>query len=201
MDDEGIPRIADFGLMSMMKDTDAVLDTHSSVGGIGTPRWSAPELLDPPVFGFKSCHPSKESDCYSFGMTIYEVCRIWCFIWSAGCSDAGQVLTGKVPFYDVKTDAVMMRIVRGIRPERPRLSHTIGLTDPVWTMVDGCWKEHYSLRPDVPTVARCLATAAAQWTPTPPLDDYLHTVDESEPFTLITIYDSSENTYTSGTSP
>lgn len=73
MDNEGVPRIADFGLMLIMKDTDTVLDTHTSVGGIGTPRWSAPELLDPPVFGFNSCKPSKESDCYSFGMTIYEV--------------------------------------------------------------------------------------------------------------------------------
>lgn len=67
-----MPRIADFGLMSIMKDMDAA-DTQTSVGGIGTPRWSAPELLDPPAFGFKSCRPSKESDCYSFGMTIYEV--------------------------------------------------------------------------------------------------------------------------------
>lgn len=73
VDDQSMPRIADFGLMSIMKDTDA-LDTHTSAGGIGTPRWSAPELLDPPVFGFKSCQPSKESDCYSLGMTIYEVC-------------------------------------------------------------------------------------------------------------------------------
>lgn len=50
-----------------------MLETHTSVGGIGTPRWSAPEVLDPPSFGFKHCQPSKESDCYSFGMTIYEV--------------------------------------------------------------------------------------------------------------------------------
>src|SRR6266478_2845305 len=99
-----MPRIADFGLMSIMNDTDTVLDTHSSAGGIGTPRWSAPELLDPPLFGFKNCRPSKESDCYSLGMTIYEVHHIYCTPWLAGRSDAWQVLTGKVPFHDVKTD-------------------------------------------------------------------------------------------------
>ena len=63
--------------MSIMKDPGTVLETHSSVGGIGTPRWSAPELLDPPSFGFRYCHPSKKSDCYSLGMTIYEVLRVY----------------------------------------------------------------------------------------------------------------------------
>lgn len=197
VDDEYMPRIADFGLMSIMKDTDTI-DTHTSAGGIGTPRWSAPELLDPPVFGFKSCLPSKESDCYSFGMTIYEVRWIYRIPQQAGRPDVLQVLTGKVPFHDVRTDTVMMRIVRGIRPERPRLSHAIGFTDPVWTIVEECWKEYCSNRPDVSAVTRQLADAAAQWTPTPPLDDSPHIADESEPFSLITPYDSSENTYASG---
>jgi hypothetical protein len=96
----------------------------------------------------------------------------------------------------------MMRIVRGIRPERPRLSHAIGFTDSVWAIVEECWKEYCPSRPDALTVARCLVTAAAQWTPTPPLDDDPRTADESEIFlSLITPYDSSENTRTSGKSP
>jgi len=94
-----------------------------------------------------------------------------------------------------------MRVVRGIRPERPRLSHAIGFTDPIWAIIEGCWKEYSPHRPNAPTVARCLRTAAAQWTPTPPLDDYPRTIDESEPFSLITLYDSSANTRTSGKPP
>lgn len=182
--------------MLIMKDPDIVLDTNTSVGGIGTPRWSAPELLDPPVFGFKSCQPSKESDCYSFGMTIYEVSsthndprRLVILIFR-------QILTGKVPFHDVRTDAVMMRIVRGIRPERPPRSHMIGFTDPVWTIVEGCWKESCYLRPDAPAVVGCLVTAAAQWTPTSPPDDP-RTRDESETFSLLSVYGSSECTHAS----
>ena len=186
--------------MSIMKDADAV-DTHTSVGGIGTPRWSAPELLDPPAFGFKSCQPSKESDCYSLGMTIYEVGYIYHTPQQAGRPDTVKVLTGKVPFHDVRTDAVVMRIVRGIRPERPPLSHAIGFTDPVWKIAEECWKEYCSHRPNVPTVARCLTTAAAQWTPTPPLDDDPRTTYESETFSLISLYDSSENTQALGKPP
>lgn len=195
-----MPRIADFGLMSIMKDTD-VVETHTSVGGIGTPRWSAPELLDPPAFSFKSCQPSKKSDCYSLGMTIYEVHSIYHVRQQACRPDTLKVLTGKVPFYEVGAGAVVMRIVRGIRPERPRLSHAIGFTDPVWATVEECWKEYHFHRPDAPTVARCLASAAEQWTPTPPLDDYPRTTDELESFSLITLYGSSENTQNSGKSP
>ena len=91
----------------------------------------------------------------------------------------------------------MMRIVRGIRPERPHNSHTIGFIDPVWAIVEGCWKENRHLRPDVSTVVGSLVAAAAQWTPTPPLDD-LPTADESETFSLISLYCSSECTHTSG---
>ena len=123
---------------------------------------------------------------------------IHCTPWSTG-SDARQVLTGKLPFHDVKTDAVIMLIVRGTRPERPRLSHAIGFTDPVWAVVEGCWKEHHSFRPDVRTVVRCLTTAAAQWTPTPPLSDDLSTDDESESFSMMTtLFDSSRNAHLSG---
>ncbi|KAF9788667.1 kinase-like domain-containing protein [Thelephora terrestris] len=182
VDDECMPRIADFGLMSIMRDTDTVLDTHTSAGGIGTPRWSAPELLDPPSFGLRSCQPSKQSDCYSFGMTIYEV------------------LTGKAPFHGVRTDAVFMRVIRGIRPERPPFPHAIGFTDPVWAIVERCWKDERSFRPDAPTVAECLVAAAARWTPTPPLDEPCATKD-SQSFSLISLYSSSESSHASGKSP
>jgi len=39
----------------------------------GVTRYMAPELLDPPQFGFKHSNPSKASDVYSFAMTAYEV--------------------------------------------------------------------------------------------------------------------------------
>ena len=32
-----------------------------------------PELLDPERFGVEGDRPTKESDCYAFGMVIYEV--------------------------------------------------------------------------------------------------------------------------------
>jgi len=39
----------------------------------GTTRWMSPELLDPDRFKITDCRPTKQSDCYAFGMVIYEV--------------------------------------------------------------------------------------------------------------------------------
>ena len=39
----------------------------------GTCRWMSPEMLIPEEFGMKECRPSKQSDCYSLAMTVYEV--------------------------------------------------------------------------------------------------------------------------------
>ena len=39
----------------------------------GTTRWMSPELLDPERFGSSDERPTKQSDCYAFGMAIYEV--------------------------------------------------------------------------------------------------------------------------------
>ena len=41
----------------------------------GTVRWMSPERLLPEMFGFDNSRPTKQSDCYEFGMVIYEVRR------------------------------------------------------------------------------------------------------------------------------
>ena len=33
----------------------------------------SPELLDPERFGASDDRPTKQSDCYAFGMVVYEV--------------------------------------------------------------------------------------------------------------------------------
>jgi len=46
----------------------------------GTTRWMSPELLDPDRFGSDGL-PSRESDSYALGMTVYEVSDLHSF-WS-----------------------------------------------------------------------------------------------------------------------
>jgi len=55
-----------------MTDLSAVILSNTTTLPCGTTRWMSPELLD--VVRFDSDgRPSRESDCYAIGMTIYEV--------------------------------------------------------------------------------------------------------------------------------
>ena len=76
-------RIADFGLSTITgvrirAATGSLVsvisnDTVMSFTHGGTIRWTSPELLDPERFGLEGDRPTRESDCYAFGMVIYEV--------------------------------------------------------------------------------------------------------------------------------
>jgi len=55
-----------------LTDLSTIFLSNTAVPSCGTIRWTAPELLDPDSFGSDGL-PSRGSDCYSFGMAIYEV--------------------------------------------------------------------------------------------------------------------------------
>ena len=58
----------------IMTDLSMGLFSNTVVSPCGTIRWMSPELLDTVHFGSDGL-PSRESDCYALGMTIYEVSR------------------------------------------------------------------------------------------------------------------------------
>ena len=74
MKDDGKACLADLGLMSISLGPETT-DITSSTGDAakGTYRWMSPELFYPREFDFPRFHLTKESDCYAFGMVIYEV--------------------------------------------------------------------------------------------------------------------------------
>ena len=60
--------------MSIVLDPGTTDVTASTDGGTkGTYRWMSPELFYPNDFGLSKFQLTKESDCYAFGMVIYEV--------------------------------------------------------------------------------------------------------------------------------
>jgi serine/threonine protein kinase len=72
--DDGSACLADFGLMSIVLGPETADITTSTDGGTkGTYRWMSPELFYPDDFGLSKFQLTKESDCYAFGMVIYEV--------------------------------------------------------------------------------------------------------------------------------
>ncbi|KAG8968223.1 hypothetical protein FRC05_001604 [Tulasnella sp. 425] len=88
------------------------------VEGPGTLRWQSPELLEGGSKSFKS-------DVYAFGMTIAEV------------------LTGDVPFPDLRTDEAIISAIRieGKRPPKDPPVSSAGLSyGKVWAVAEACWR-------------------------------------------------------------
>ena len=67
MKDDGSACLADIGLMSTF-----LLANNKEIFQ-GSCRWMAPELLEKTVILPSKFHLTRESDCYAFGMVIYEV--------------------------------------------------------------------------------------------------------------------------------
>lgn len=83
----------------------------------GSARWLAPEIIEGET-------PSKQSDTYSFAMTILEL------------------ITEKRPLIEFRTDMAVIRAMAKapIKPKRPT-GPTVErwLTDELWALMGRCW--------------------------------------------------------------
>ena len=118
----------------------------TSSGQGGTARWMSPELLDSERFGGEG-RPTRSSDCYALGMTVYEV------------------LTGQIPFPQYNQHAAVVRVTEGMRPERPQGAVGEWFTDDVWGILGRCWEADPSDRPSIEDVLQHLDEAKISWTP------------------------------------
>ena len=170
IDEDGRARLADFGLLTIASDTNLISSASFTQGG--THRWMSPELFDPKRFGLEAGCPTKRSDCYALGMLIYEV------------------LSGKIPFSRHYGYAVVVKILEGERPGRPRGAIGKLFTNEVWDVLESCWKHTPCDRPRIGDVLECLEKASRSWIPnsqtTPdPLESSTDSsADDSEPSSL-----------------
>ena len=106
----------------------------------------SPELFDPEEFGLKDSRVTKNSDRYAFGMVIYEV------------------LSGRMPFSGSTDYVVVVKVLKGERPARPRgVEKWFG--DDVWNILECFWKPAPGDRPKIRDVLHCLEETSRFWTP------------------------------------
>ncbi|OCH85624.1 kinase-like protein [Obba rivulosa] len=131
VDHQHVARIADFGLTNLNYHSQMVSRTAAEVG---TVRWSAPELIDPPSSG--STIPTRQSDIYALAMVMWEMS------------------TGMIPFHESTREAtVIHRVMSAKRPLRPKASDAPDLSDELWSLIERCWGQDWQFRPDAPSVA------------------------------------------------
>ena len=128
--------LADFGLATIL--TDSTFASHAQRNIV---RWMSPELCDPE----KHYELTKYSDCYAFGMVIYEV------------------LAKRVPFYEYTDLAVRDMVLQGDRPEKPEGMERTWFTADVWGLLERCWSPESQNRPSIEDVLQNLEEASRSW--------------------------------------
>jgi len=80
-----------------------------------------------------NCANSLASDIYAYACVCYEI------------------FSGQLPFHDITNECRVMSAVRGgKRPSRPsdNRSRIRGLDDEIWSIVQACWSQDPSRRPN-----------------------------------------------------
>lgn len=89
-----------------------------------------------------------ESDVWAFGMTVVEVCDA-SFSIDLSTNSSSQILTGRLPFSDIRNDsAVILAVLRGPEPHPSRES-CADIADDIWSMLLWCWNRNPYRRPSL----------------------------------------------------
>lgn len=69
-----------------------------------------------------------------------------------------QVFTDQLPFYDIRSDRIMMlRVMKGLRPTKPSSDQALELSAEIWEVMERCWGHSPAERPSVDQVVERLS--------------------------------------------
>lgn len=157
--------LADFGSLTMVANPNGSMPCNTQSDSVAT--FMSPELLVPSKFGVKDSVPTMEADIYAFGLVIFQVNK-----WNSGHAtffNSVQVLTGTIPFRNLRLAELVVAVVEGKRPDKPDNALEIGFSDSLWDFVQVCWDRDRERRPKVAGVVERLCEAAVNWhDPMPP---------------------------------
>jgi hypothetical protein len=128
LDDYDNAKIADFGLAGSIR------DEKELSGGVGTPHYTAPEILERKKYGPKV-------DVYSFGVMLWEMA------------------TRTVPFLN-KTHIEIIDLVVN---KNWRLPFTEAIGEPMRALISACWSRRPSDRPDFREIIGRIASGVVRF--------------------------------------
>lgn len=73
------------------------------------------------------------------------------------------MLTGQLPFRQYKPQELAYYVSIGSRPVKPENAKEIGISDPLWALMQKCWEGKIGQRPRVQDVVKGLGRVAANW--------------------------------------
>ena len=150
IDDDDNPRLSGFNVITIASEQSAIVPPPRTDGAI---PWMSPELLYPEKFRLQNNYPTVQSDCYALGMVIYEV------------------LGGQAPFAAYKNIEVVLMVLSGERPEKPRGDAGKHFTDEIWGILELCWSQQPSGRPNAKHLLTRLDGKSSLWPPSEIGDD------------------------------
>ena len=74
-----------------------------------------------------------------------------------------QVLTGDYPSQHIEPQELSYHVVSGIRPDKPADIEIIGILDPLWELMEKCWRGDKTRRPRIHEVVEGVGDVAANW--------------------------------------
>jgi len=105
-------------------------------------RWKAPEQMTEHLIP-EGCYVPRvtmASDVWAFSMTVIEV------------------ITGSIPFSDIKSDArAIFYVMTG---GRPRWDRRMAISDDIWAMLERCWSTEPKQRPSMATLHHFFSSRA-----------------------------------------
>ncbi|KAG8729368.1 hypothetical protein FRC11_008919, partial [Ceratobasidium sp. 423] len=121
---DGTLKIIDFG-NSALTEYHSLRFSSSAIGYGVSIRWTAPEILE------EKTKSTVAGDIFALGMTILEI------------------VTGAVPYENVKDVVVLKRILAQVHPSRPEIYIPTGSkqADRLWSLLVSCWKYDGQDRP------------------------------------------------------
>ena len=74
------------------------------------------------------------------------------------------MFSGNIPFHELSNDcAVLLKVVKGIRPSRPiEVSTACHLDDDIWNLIETCWSSDPNNRPQALDVVQFLDSRFAE---------------------------------------